>query len=114
RLAPPQASGPVSGGTQVVIAGVNFSPDAVVYFGDAPATDAQLVQSGAAGTITTTAPAHATAKVDVTVLVDDGSITVPQAYWYVLPIPDTGQSSGAGQSGVQPQAGGSAPAPAPT
>jgi hypothetical protein len=63
-------AGPVAGGTQVTIAGINFLANANVQFGGTDATSIAVAANGLS--ITATTPAHDPGAVDVTVINPDG------------------------------------------
>jgi hypothetical protein len=74
------ASGPLSGGTAVVVTGANFLSGASLNFGSAAATNVAVVN---AGTITATTPASAAGAVNVMVTNPDGqSSTLTNGYSY--------------------------------
>jgi len=67
-------SGPISGGTQVVISGANLNGALAVEFGNVPAT----IIADTSTMIGVIAPAHVAAVVDVTVVTASGtSIVTP-------------------------------------
>lgn len=71
--------GPTAGGTQVLISGQGFHPQAQVFFG----AEAATVDTALGTLITAYAPAGALGTVDVTVTNPDGlSDTLPEAYTY--------------------------------
>ncbi len=88
------ASGPLSGGTSVVISGANLGSATAVDFGGTPAT----VTADSASSITATAPPGATGTVDVTVTTPDGtSATSAGDQFTYVPAPTV--------SGVSPASG---------
>ncbi len=85
RVSP--SSGPTTGGTMVVITGMNFEPDATVKFGGLSATVTPPVFSNR---ITASTPGHAAGAVDVTVTNPSRSVgdpfregTLPKGFVYV-------------------------------
>jgi hypothetical protein len=72
------ASGPAQGGTNITIAGSNFTPTTRVYIGGAPATNVKFVDIN---TLTATTPAHAAGAAPVTTTASEGSGT-PQTFTY--------------------------------
>ena len=88
------ASGPLSGGTSVVISGTNLSSATTVDFGSTPAT----VTADSATSITATAPAGAVGPVDVTVATAGGTSATSAAdqFTYVNPPAVTGVSPALG------------------
>ncbi|HET7710489.1 MAG TPA: IPT/TIG domain-containing protein, partial [Thermoanaerobaculia bacterium] len=91
-LAP--ASGPVGGGTNVVITGTNFQNNATVRFGNANAISASVTSSTS---ITAVAPAQEAGKVNVTVTNPDGTSATFDGYTY--------QSTAPTISAISPDAG---------
>ncbi len=93
------ASGPISGGTSVVITGTNLTGATAVTFGATPATGFTV---NSATQITATAPAGAAGTVDVTVTTAGGTsaISVADRYTYVATptvtglLPSSGPISG--------------------
>ena len=74
------ASGPLAGGTAVIITGTGFQSGATVTLGGTAATGVSVVS---ATQINATTPAHATGAVDVTVTnPDTQSGTLPNGYFY--------------------------------
>jgi plastocyanin len=79
------SSGPIAGGTVVVISGANFQNDAVVKFGSVNAVST-IFQS--ASRLTAFAPAHPAGQVVVTVTNPDGqSASSPAPFTFVDPNP---------------------------
>ncbi len=77
------ASGPITGGTVVPIAGTDFANVSGVAFGSTPATSFSVTSEGA---LTAVAPAGATAgAVSVTVTTIAGKATAPQTFTYEAP-----------------------------
>ena len=77
------ATGPLRGGTQVTIRGINFVAPVSVSFGGTPATNLIL---NSAGQITVTAPgrsSYGTVSIDVTA--PGGTASVPNAFTYAVP-----------------------------
>jgi hypothetical protein len=73
------ASGPAAGGTNIVVTGTGFSPDANVYIGGVLAT--RLLATGS--TLSVRTPAHVPGTVDITVTNPDGrSVTLPRSFGY--------------------------------
>jgi hypothetical protein len=64
------SSGPVGGGTLVTISGTGLGAVTSVSFGDVPATDFSVLSDSM---LTARAPAHASGRVDVTVVTPGGS-----------------------------------------
>src|SRR6185295_8481725 len=89
-------SGPATGGTSVSISGTNFVANATVRFGNASATNVNVVS---ASTITATTPGGAVGTVSVTVTNPGGqSSTLPSAFTYLAaPAPTI--------SGISPSTG---------
>ncbi len=76
-------TGPLAGGTTVVITGVNFAAPASVTFDGIAATN---VTVNSANQITATLPAHSTyGTVGVSVTVPGGTATSPNGFTYVIP-----------------------------
>jgi hypothetical protein len=93
-------SGPMSGGTVVVLTGTNFTGATAVAFGDVPATTFTV---DSATQITVHSPPQVSATVDITVTTPSGtSGTSPNdqfTYWALLPLitsisPNYGPTSG--------------------
>jgi hypothetical protein len=95
------ASGPVAGGSSVVITGANLSAATAVKFGTTTAS----ITADAAGSITATAPAEAAGTVDVTVTTSGGTSTSSSAdkFTYAAVPTVSGVSPGTG-----PTSGGTA------
>ena len=74
------ASGGISGGTQVTIAGTGFSAGCTVSFGGVPATSAWTDDQ----TLTATTPAHPAGEVDVTVQCGARTATKQNGFEYKL------------------------------
>jgi PKD repeat protein len=74
-------TGPPSGGTAVVIEGVNLSGATAVTFGGSAAT----ITGNTANTINVTTPAHGGGAVDVVVTTPGGSVTASGGFTYQLP-----------------------------
>lgn len=73
-------SGPVSGGTAVIITGTSFQSGAGVLFGTVPATDVTVSSSEQIQAVT---PAHAEGVVDITVRNADGLLgTLPAGFTF--------------------------------
>ncbi|MGE3166245.1 MAG: IPT/TIG domain-containing protein [Planctomycetota bacterium] len=72
-------AGTAGGGTPVQIIGTNFSPDATVFFGVTPLTNAQFVNSSL---ITGLTPAGAPGPIDVLVAQAAGSSTLTNGFTY--------------------------------
>jgi IPT/TIG domain-containing protein/carbohydrate binding protein with CBM4/9 domain len=78
------ATGPLAGGTSLVISGANFLPGAKVTLGGTAALN--VVSNGAS--ITAVTPAHTAGQVDVVITNPDGqSATASGAYAYQQPAP---------------------------
>jgi plastocyanin len=78
-------SGPVAGGTNVMITGTGFTQGATVAFGTTPATS---VNVASATSITATAPAGSAGRVDLVVTNSDGqSARLNSGYTYVSSAP---------------------------
>lgn len=77
--------GSTAGGTGVTIAGANFAPDALVWFGWGQAQSPTISADGT--TITVNAPANSAGLVDVTVINadDTGAAVASRAFEYVEP-----------------------------
>lgn len=79
------STGPPTGGTPVTITGAGFVLGATVKFGGTSATNVSVVSSTS---ITATAPAHASGKVDVVVTNSDSqSATLAESFTYVSALP---------------------------
>lgn len=77
------ASGPLAGGTQVVLTGQNLLSALTVFFGNAPATNLRL---GSDTQVTVTAPAGMMlGDVAITLTTLGGSATAPQPFTYLGP-----------------------------
>jgi plastocyanin len=82
------ASGPATGGTEIVISGRGFAEGATVNLGAWPAMNVVLLSDT---TVTATTSPHGEGTFDVTVINPDGHFgTLPGAYTYVAaqPLPD--------------------------
>lgn len=66
------ASGPITGGTVVTVTGGGFTPGAVVHFGEAQATEVEVVSSSE---LRVTTPPHLPGEVDVAVTTAGGTST---------------------------------------
>lgn len=98
-VSPP--SGPIAGGTKILISGSNFAEGATVTFGGFPATDVAIF-GGA--TLTAIAPSHEAGAVDVAVINPDGqSGTLPRSYTYIAEQPSTNLVVTITPSGVTPK-----------
>lgn len=76
-------SGPTKGGTIVTIAGANFMNNAMVLFGETPATDVDVVSQSEVKALS---PSHAKGVVSITLVNPDGqSSTVNSAFTYLAP-----------------------------
>jgi photosystem II stability/assembly factor-like uncharacterized protein len=73
------ATGPVAGGTRVVLTGDGFQEGAAVRFGGVQATNVTVVSSSV---ITATVPAHVEATVDVQVTMGGQIMTASRAFTY--------------------------------
>jgi hypothetical protein len=78
------ATGPIAGGTKVVVTGSGFATGAVVRFGGVPATGVTFVS---ANLLTAIVPAHAAGNVDVSVTASNATTTSSQAFTYSEPPP---------------------------
>lgn len=86
------ASGPLTGGTTVTISGANLKNVVSVLFGSSPAT----VISAAGGALKVTSPAFGGGAnpVSIQVTTNNGSVTVPSAFFYDLSILTQGLDDG--------------------
>jgi plastocyanin len=73
-------SGPIAGGTSVVILGSGFAAAATVTLGGVPATNVKVLNDS---TITATTPAHGAGAVDLVVAVGSQSATKSGAFNYL-------------------------------
>jgi photosystem II stability/assembly factor-like uncharacterized protein len=78
------ATGPLAGGTKVVLTGSGFSPDAVVRFGGVAATGVTFISQNL---LTAIVPGHAVGDVDVSVTAGSVTATSSGAYTYTQPPP---------------------------
>lgn len=86
------SSGPVGGGTELVIVGADFDMDAEVLFGFIPANEFDVVD---ARTIAVTTPPHLAGVVDVVVVnSDDQATRLAQAFEFVAAAPGGGGGGG--------------------
>lgn len=76
------ASGPVAGGSQVILTGSGFAEGATVHFGDVPATSVTVIN---ANVIAAIVPAQAAGNVDVTVGTGGTTMTSSNAFTYAAP-----------------------------
>ena len=91
------ASGPIAGGTSVLITGTGFTGATSVTFGGTAATSFTV---NGPTQITATTPAHAAGTVDLVITTPGGAATAIDAYTYVAPVPTF--TSIAPASGVVP------------
>lgn len=95
------ASGPVTGGTVILISGSHLTQGATVTFGGSPATS---VATFGDSTLTAVTPAHGAGAVDVAVVSADGqSGTLPGAFLYVADQPPPDLVVTITPSGVSPK-----------
>ena len=95
-------SGPIAGGTPVIITGSNFGPDSTVAFGNGGNSGfaTNVVVSADGTTISAVTPAHSAGLVAVTVADAGGTGVLPNAYTYVghpvitSVVPNEGPSAG--------------------
>ena len=91
------ASGPIAGGTSVIITGTGFTGATSVTFDGTAATSFTVNNSAQ---IIATTPAHAAGAVDLVITTPGGAATAIAAYTYVAPVPTF--TSIAPASGVVP------------
>ena len=78
------SNGPDAGGTSVTLSGSGFTGTTAVTFGGTAATSFTVNSDTS---ITATTPAHAAGSVAVAVTAPGGSVTLPGAFTYDLPVP---------------------------
>jgi len=88
------ATGPIAGGTNVVIAGQNLASACTFTFGGSLATNTTFVSTSS---VTATTPAHSAGPVDVMVSCGADQYTLPGAFTYIAAAPQL--------SGVSPTFG---------
>ena len=77
------ATGPIAGGTKVVLTGSGFSAGAVVRFGGVEATGVTFISQNL---LTAIVPAHGVGNVDVSVTAGSTTTTSSSAFTYTLPV----------------------------
>ncbi len=88
-------SGTTSGGTSLILTGVNLDGATTVEFGGTAAT----ITANSATSITVTTPAHAEGTVSIAVTATAGTDTLASSFTYTVPVSSGGGGGGGGGGG---------------